>query len=66
MDTCALVLAGGDPVDAGLRNVLPDAAFVVAADSGLHLAEGLGLKVDRIVGDLDSADLDLVDAAVAT
>jgi thiamine pyrophosphokinase len=66
MDTCALVLAGGDPVDAGLRDVLPDAAFVVAADSGLHLAGGLGLKVDRIVGDLDSADLDLVDAAVAT
>jgi thiamine pyrophosphokinase len=65
MDTCALVLAGGDPVDAALRNVLPDADLVVAADSGLHLAAPLGLKVDRIVGDLDSADLELVDAAVA-
>jgi thiamine pyrophosphokinase len=65
MDACAVVLAGGDPVDAALRSALPDVAFVVAADSGLHLAAPLGLKVDRIVGDLDSADLDLVDAAVA-
>jgi thiamine pyrophosphokinase len=64
MDVCALVLAGGDPVDASLRYELPTAAFVVAADSGLHLAGPLGLAVDRIVGDLDSADLALVDAAV--
>ncbi len=65
MQACALVLAGGDPVDASLRVDLPAHGIVVAADSGLHLAETLGLTVDRIVGDLDSADLDLVEAAVA-
>ena len=65
MQACALVLAGGDPVAASLRFDLPAHGIVVAADSGLHLAETLGLTVDRIVGDLDSADLDLVEAAVA-
>jgi thiamine pyrophosphokinase len=62
---CALVLAGGDPVDPALLDGLPAAALVVAADSGLHLAAGLGLHVDRIVGDLDSADPSAVEAAVA-
>ena len=37
---------------------LPAADLVIAADSGLHLAAALGLHVDRIVGDLDSADPD--------
>ena len=41
--SCALVLAGGDPVDPSLRSELPAAAFVIAADSGLHQAETLGL-----------------------
>jgi thiamine pyrophosphokinase len=59
------VLAGGDPVDPSLRRWLPDEAFVVAADSGLHLSAPLGLHVDCIVGDFDSADPALVDAAVA-
>ncbi len=62
---CALVLTGGDPVAAGLGADLPPADLVVAADSGLHLAAGLGLHVDRIVGDLDSVDPDLVEAAIA-
>ena len=61
----ALVLTGGDPVDVALAGDLPPADLVVAADSGLHLAAGLGLHVDRIVGDLDSADPDLVEAATA-
>jgi thiamine pyrophosphokinase len=64
MDGCALVLAGGDSVDAILGVELPAADFVVAADSGLHLATPLGLTVDRIVGDFDSADPASVDAAV--
>jgi thiamine pyrophosphokinase len=61
----ALVLAGGDPVAASLRARLPDAELVVAADSGLELAPALGVRVDRIVGDLDSASLEAVEAAVA-
>lgn len=35
-------------------------AVVVAADSGLHTATALGLAVDHLVGDLDSADPALV------
>ena len=34
---------------------LPHPDLVIAADSGLHLAAGLGLTVDLIVGDFDSA-----------
>ena len=59
------MLAGGDPVDPSLRSELPAVAFVIAADSGLHQAETLGLQVDRIVGDLDSAGAEAVEAAVA-
>jgi thiamine pyrophosphokinase len=58
-------LAGGDPVSADLKALLPDARFVIAADSGVHAAEVLGLHVDVIVGDLDSADPDAVERAVA-
>ena len=42
--SCALVLAGGDPVDAvAAVRICPRVAFVIAADSGLHQAETLGL-----------------------
>jgi thiamine pyrophosphokinase len=60
-----IVLAGGDPVSADLKALLPDARFVIAADSGVHAAEVLGLHVDVVVGDLDSADPDAVERAVA-
>lgn len=65
MHAVAIVLAGGDPVGAQLRSSLPNDALVVAADSGIHLASALGLHVDIVVGDLDSADAAVVDAAVA-
>ena len=51
----AIVLAGGDEIDAETRQELPDAALVIAADSGLDLARELGLAVDLAVGDFDSA-----------
>ncbi len=63
MARVAIVLAGGDPVAPGLAASLPDDAYVVAADSGVHLADGLGLHVDCVVGDMDSADPAAVDAA---
>lgn len=52
----AIVLAGGDPVRPELVHRLPSPAYVVAADSGLSQAPALGIEVDAIVGDLDSAD----------
>jgi thiamine pyrophosphokinase len=55
-----VVLAGGDAVDASLIPALPDDAVVIAADSGLAAAHPLGLTVDRIVGDLDSVDPELL------
>jgi len=61
----AIVLAGGAQVRSSLRHLLPKPALVVAADSGLAQAAHLGLRVDLIVGDLDSADPDEVAAAQA-
>lgn len=58
-----LVLAGGDPVDDRLRGLLPAAATVIAADSGLQQAALLGLAVDIVVGDFDSVDPDALAAA---
>jgi thiamine pyrophosphokinase len=49
-----LVVTGGDASDP--RLVLPPADLVVAADSGADHAVALGLRVDILVGDLDSAD----------
>ncbi|MDQ1508797.1 MAG: thiamine pyrophosphokinae [Actinomycetota bacterium] len=62
----AIVFAGSAPVAPELRERLPDGAGVIAADSGLHVADALGLHVDLLVGDLDSADRSLVDAATAS
>lgn len=61
----AVVLAGGDAIDASPPVPLPEGALVVAADSGLYQADALGLHVDHVVGDLDSAAPDAVDRAVA-
>jgi thiamine pyrophosphokinase len=62
----AIVFAGSAPVTPALRGLLPANAAVVAADSGLRVADALGMHVDLLVGDLDSADSALIDAAIAT
>ncbi len=62
----AIVFAGSQPVSPAIREWLPDNADVVAADSGLRVANALGLHVHHLVGDLDSADASEVDAAVAS
>ena len=49
-----VVLAGGAPVDQFVPARVADAVVRLAADSGLDLAERLGLGVDRVIGDLDS------------
>ena len=51
-----IVFLGGP--DGGEQRALdlPVPSLVIAADSGLHRAEALGVKVDWVVGDLDSVD----------
>ena len=71
--TRAVVLAGGElpPTDAvhdlvaGAAPDGSDGVLVVAADSGLDHAVTLGLPVDVVVGDLDSASVAAVAAARA-
>jgi thiamine pyrophosphokinase len=60
-----LVVSGGPAPDAALVGPLPAGAFVIAADSGLEHAAALGLGVDVLVGDLDSASAEAVRTAEA-
>lgn len=59
-----VVVAGGDPVADDVLTRIAAPTFVIAADSGLHAALALGLHVDLVVGDLDSADPEAVAAAL--
>jgi len=62
----ALVIAGGDaPTPLELGVVARAADLVIAADSGIGHALALGLTVDVVVGDLDSADPVHVETAAA-
>ena len=51
--THALLLAGGE---LGLQPESQKWDLVIAADSGLKHADPLGVKVDTVIGDLDSVD----------
>lgn len=53
---CVILTGGGGAPS----RPLPHPDIVIAADSGLGLAQHLGLHVDLIVGDFDSVDPDLV------
>lgn len=57
----AFILANGEVVEGPMvQQVLaavPD-AIVIAADGGAHIAAALGLKVDYIIGDMDSLEPD--------
>jgi thiamine pyrophosphokinase len=61
----AIVFAGSQAVGPHVCEWLPSGADVIAADSGLHVANSLGIHVNHLVGDLDSADPAAIDAAVA-
>ena len=58
-----VIVAGGDAVPPDISGLLPSPAFVIAADSGLHSAAALGLRVDLVIGDMDSADPRAVETA---
>jgi thiamine pyrophosphokinase len=66
-----IVLAGGDvapraAIDAAWPDWLASDAMVIAADGGARHALGLGLRIDRWIGDgdsTDSADLAALEAA---
>lgn len=60
-----VVFAGGDPMRWDVRGVVPSHATVVAADSGLHVAQAAGVRVDEVVGDLDSVQPAALAAAEA-
>ena len=63
----AVVVGGGGPPDVALGDLgdLGEDPLVIAADSGLAHARDLGLAVDRVVGDMDSVDPGLLEAAAA-
>ncbi|MEA2022674.1 MAG: thiamine diphosphokinase [Actinomycetota bacterium] len=60
----AIILSGGEPLEADREIVLPDDAYIIAADSGLHHAADLGIRVDLVIGDMDSVDPATLAAAV--
>jgi thiamine pyrophosphokinase len=61
----AIVFAGSGSVAPAVRAQLPAEADVIAADSGLGVANGLGVPVHHLVGDMDSVDAGDVQAAEA-
>lgn len=65
-ETTALVVIGGLPPKRSIIKHLPNYDFVIAADSGLHAAIDLGLRVAAVVGDMDSVDHAVLAVAEAT
>jgi len=62
----AVIVAGGDPVPPDDLPPLPESHFGIAADSGLDVAQSLGIAVDLVIGDFDSASPAAVAAATET
>lgn len=60
-----VVVTGGDALLPDPCPHLPPGSIVVAADSGIELAQALGLRIHRAVGDFDSVQPDALQRAVA-
>ena len=52
----AVVVLGGTPPTRAIKQYIPAHQLVIAADSGLHGAIDLGLRVNVVIGDMDSVD----------
>ena len=65
VETTAVVVIGGLPIAKSVAKYLPKNDYVIAADSGLHSAIDLGLRVNLVIGDMDSVDPALLVAAEA-
>ena len=52
----AVVVLGGNPPTRAIKQHIPAHQLVIAADSGLHGAIDLGLRVNVVIGDMDSVD----------
>ena len=56
MARTVLIVAGGVASAEEAREAAKDADFIIAADGGFSLASQAGLRVDLLVGDMDSLD----------
>jgi thiamine pyrophosphokinase len=65
-DSVSSAVAAADDVPTRVRAALDDlhADVVVAADSGVHLAQALGRSPNVVVGDMDSVDPERLEQAV--
>lgn len=61
-DRRALIIAAASPTQ--LHGIAERPEIVIAADSGLHALQARGWTPDLVVGDLDSARSDAVEAAI--
>ena len=50
----ALIFIGGNSPESSVRDLLPEAGLVIAADSGWEHATALGYQPDLLIGDMDS------------
>jgi thiamine pyrophosphokinase len=50
----ALIFIGGNSPESSVRDNLPEAALVIAADSGWAHATAMGFQPDLLIGDMDS------------
>jgi len=65
-ENVVVVVAGGVPLRPDVAVLVPENARVFAADGGVAHALALGLRVEAVIGDLDSAaQADLDEAAAA-
>jgi thiamine pyrophosphokinase len=64
-DRTVVVVAGGAPLHPDVGDLVAANVCVLAADGGLANALALGLRVDTVIGDLDSASSSDVEEAVS-